>query len=76
VEDLPKADVEAEFHPRLLLMEGMRQLDEDAAIPGNFCAAVMATQEECELVEGLRVAAGDSSMTLHAAERRGAEPPQ
>jgi hypothetical protein len=55
VEDLPKADVEAEFHSRLLLMEGMRQLDEDTAIPGNFCAAVMATQEECELVAGLRV---------------------
>jgi hypothetical protein len=55
VEDLPQADVEAEFHPRLFPMEGMRQPDEDGAIAGHFGSAVVSAQEEGEHVARLRV---------------------
>ena len=65
VEDLPQADVEAEFHPRLLLMEGVRQPDEDGAVPGHFGPAVVSAQEEGEHVAGLRVTRPQAKLHWH-----------
>ena len=73
---LSSADVEAEFHPRLFPMEGMRQPDEDGAVAGHAAQQSCRRGEEGEHVARLRSLGPQAKLIdVPAAGRRGGEPP-
>jgi len=55
IESLPETDIETEFHPRLLLMKGVRQLDRNGSVLDHLGVAIVATQEEGKIAASLRV---------------------
>jgi hypothetical protein len=49
MESLPQTHVEPELHARLLLVDVVGQLDDDASILGRFRAAPVSTHKRCEI---------------------------
>jgi len=66
IESLPETDVETEFHARLLLMKGVRQLDEDGSLFAHFGGAFVPAQEEGERVARLRVTRPQANRHSHS----------
>jgi hypothetical protein len=73
VKSLPETDVETEFHTRLLLMKGVRQLDDDASVFGHFGKAFVPAQEKGEIIANIEVAPthpeGHSRLPPHGSPR-------
>ena len=53
VKSLPETDVETEFHTRLLLMKGVRQLDDDSSVFDDFGKASVPAQKMGEIIANI-----------------------